>query len=406
MKILLLTQIYPEPDDMDGYVPTKTVEYFAHSWAKMGHEVIVIHCQSKFPIAYYLIPKVITNQVLKNSYALIPSFTSRKKLKREDNGVLVYRLPMKKWIPSAPFSEHVMNLQISRIMEICNKVGFVPELVAGHFANPCMELTAKLGMNYGAKTSFVFHNDCTQHNIEKYHLDRYVKDIAAIGTRSSHEADKTAKALKLKRLPFICYSGVPDEIVESAEKNCSKQSGKQIKLLYAGGLVKNKHVDSIMNAISKLNMDERERLSLTIVGSGPQDQELRDLATTILKDVSVRFTGRLPRNIVADEMGKANVFIMISENETFGMVYLEAMLQGCIVVASRGGGFDGIIKNGENGFLCPPGDADTLAKILREIILTDIEGKNNLGQAAINTATSFSESMVAKRYLEEILARQ
>ena len=46
MDILLITQIYPEPDDRDGYTPTKTVEYFAKEWVKLGNNVLVIHCQT------------------------------------------------------------------------------------------------------------------------------------------------------------------------------------------------------------------------------------------------------------------------------------------------------------------------------------------------------------------------
>ena len=42
---------------------------------------------------------------------------------------------------------------------------------------------------------------------------------------------------------------------------------------------------------------------------------------------------------------------MISQGEAFGLVYLEAMARGCITIASRGEGFDGIIKDGINGFL-------------------------------------------------------
>ena len=56
---------------------------------------------------------------------------------------------------------------------------------------------------------------------------------------------------------------------------------------------------------------------------------------------------------------------MISSNEVFKLVYLEAMAQGCIVIASKGGGFDGINVDGQNGFLCEPGDSEQLESIYR-----------------------------------------
>ena len=64
-------------------------------------------------------------------------------------------------------------------------------------------------------------------------------------------------------------------------------------------------------------------------------------------------------------MQMSECFIMVSKNETFGLVYLEAMLQGCIVVASKNEGIDGIIIHGENGFLCNAGDVNELTKNLK-----------------------------------------
>ena len=61
-----------------------------------------------------------------------------------------------------------------------------------------------------------------------------------------------------------------------------------------------------------------------------------------------------------------DVFIMISKNETFGLVYLEAMAVGCITIASRQEGFDGIIKHGYNGFLCEAGNQEELEKLIKE----------------------------------------
>ena len=55
---------------------------------------------------------------------------------------------------------------------------------------------------------------------------------------------------------------------------------------------------------------------------------------------------------------------MISKEETFGLVYLEAMSMGCITIASKNEGMEGIIIDGENGFLCTAGDDDELASII------------------------------------------
>ena len=53
MNILVITQMYSQPDDVGDNKPTKTVNYFAKEWIAMGHKVVVMHCPSKFPYIYY-----------------------------------------------------------------------------------------------------------------------------------------------------------------------------------------------------------------------------------------------------------------------------------------------------------------------------------------------------------------
>ena len=90
---------------------------------------------------------------------------------------------------------------------------------------------------------------------------------------------------------------------------------------------------------------------------------------------------------VVEHLKNSAVFIMISRKETFGLVYLEAMATGCITVAARGEGFDGIIEDGVNGFLCEAGNVAELTEIIRK---------------AIETAIELTEEKAAKRDLEAI----
>ena len=83
--------------------------------------------------------------------------------------------------------------------------------------------------------------------------------------------------------------------------------------------------------------------------------------------------------------------------------YLEAMAVGCIPVASRGEGFDGIIIDGENGFLCAAGDSQELASIIKKIRNLSDEEKLRIINKAIETAVNMTDSAVARHYLEEIV---
>ena len=80
MNILVITQLYPQPDDVGDNKPTRTVEYFAKEWVKSGNRVVVAHCPSKFPFAFYLIPPTIKNKLAGATSNIFPPLKSRKKL--------------------------------------------------------------------------------------------------------------------------------------------------------------------------------------------------------------------------------------------------------------------------------------------------------------------------------------
>ena len=404
MNILVITQLYPQPDDVGDNKPTRTVEYFAKEWVKCGHKVIVAHCPSRFPFLFYLIPPQIKNKLAGATSNIFPPLSSRKKLVREEFGIKVYRFPMLKMFPGNGYSFRMMRKQAKEICCCLDRENFVPDLVVGHFANPSAELTAIIAEKYKAKSSIVFHHDCTEANIEKYRIQDSVKKIGAIGARSVIEAKEIENRLNLNRTPFICYSGAPNDAVQAAKKKCDKQDfAKGVRHIYVGSLIKRKHLDVVIKAF--LNTASGED-SLTVVGGGPESERLRNLVAELDAEKRIIFTGKIPRSQVLDKMGEAQVFTLVSHGETFGMVYIEAMLQGCLTIASKYGGFDGLIQDGINGFICNPGDQEGLERIYRRIANMTVEERNKIGQAAIDTAIHYSEREVAERYLNDILSNQ
>lgn len=404
MNILVITQLYPQPDDVGDNKPTRTVEYFAKEWVKDGHKVIVAHCPSRFPFLFYLIPPKIKNKLAGATSNIFPSLSSRKKLVCEKFGIKVYRFPMLKMLPGNGYSQTVMQKQAKEISKYLSAENFTPELVVGHFANPSTELTAILAKKYKAKSSIVFHHDCTDTNLKKYRIKENVADIGAIGARSVIEANEIRSRLGLTTTPFICFSGAPNDAVEAAKKVCDKHDFSEgIRHIYVGSLIKRKHLDVVVKAF--LNASG-EKDTLTVVGGGPEEESLKKLVNDLNGNDRIKFTGRIPRKEVLRKMGDAQVFTLISHGETYGMVYIEAMLQGCLTIASKGQGFDGIIRDGENGFICEPGNQEDLEKVYKRIASLTVDERNKIGQAAIDLAIHFSEHEVAERYLNDILEKQ
>lgn len=404
MNILVITQLYPQPDDVGDNKPTRTVEYFAKEWVKDGHKVIVAHCPSRFPFLFYLIPPQIKNRLAGATSNIFPPLSSRKKLVCERFGIKIYRLPMLKMLPGNGYSQTAMQKQAKEISKCLSAENFTPELVVGHFANPSTELTAILAKKYKAKSSIVFHHDCTDTNLKKYRIKENVADIGAIGARSVIEANEIRSRLGLTTPPFICFSGAPNDAVEAAKKVCDKHDFSEgIRHIYVGSLIKRKHLDVVVKAF--LNTSG-EKDTLTVVGGGPEEERLKKLVNELNGNDRIKFTGRIPRKEVLRKMGDAQVFTLISHDETYGMVYIEAMLQGCLTIASKGGGFDGLIQHNVNGFISEPGNQKELENVYKRITEMTTDERNKIGQAAIDTAVHYSEKEVAERYLNDILENQ
>ena len=93
---------------------------------------------------------------------------------------------------------------------------------------------------------------------------------------------------------------------------------------------------------------------------------------------------------------------MISEGEAFGLVYLEAMSRGCITIASKNEGMDGIIKDGINGFLCESGNQFDLENKLRFISCLSAKEIKVIKINAIHTAQEYTNEKAAFKYLNLI----
>jgi glycosyltransferase involved in cell wall biosynthesis len=72
-------------------------------------------------------------------------------------------------------------------------------------------------------------------------------------------------------------------------------------------------------------------------------------------------------------------------------------------VATRGQGIDGVIVDGENGFLCPSGDAEEMAKVLRHIRSLSVQQLNEISKKAVDTAQELTDGKVAAHYLNSII---
>lgn len=402
MNILILTNEYYY-DKYPRANWTKTVNYFARAWVRQGHSVVVIVNSTRFPTLFYKFASLFKG-IIATRFDIDSSDISNtswtKPFDFDDVGVKIYNLPMLKRRPGGKYKESDLKSQVNKIVKQLNLIGFKPDAITGHWLNPQLDLITRLKTVYCAKTAFVFHKDYKDENCRKFNAIENAPKLDHIGCRCLADAKKIMGWLPLKEQPFICPSGVPDEYIETAESNTEKLFGNNSpKILTVGRLVQYKQFPSVIEAASKAFED----YELNVIGDGPMRNELEDYSNSLGQRDKVHFLGRIPRDEVQRVMHESDIFALISIKETFGMVYLEAMLQGCIVVASRDGGVDGIIIDGENGYLCEEGNADELAKVLNKIWELPVAEKIRISQNAIKTVREYSDSKVAARYLDNII---
>lgn len=401
MKILILTNEYPNENYPKPDSPW-VVPYFARAWVRQGHEVYVIVNSTKFPRVFYTLGHIFLASYFTKKYSVnaknVSSNIWANVLSFDDQGVHVKNLPILKFYPGGRFPMAFLNCQIRKIKECLQAENFTPDVITGHWLNPQLLLISKLKNVYHCKTAFVFHSDYDLERIKKFKTARYVGNIDHLGCRSLPAAITLKQNLNLQLQPFVCPSGVPDEYVEMALKKGEHMfSQESLRIMTAGRLVPVKMYDRLIEAAGKLTIP----FSVKIVGQGPSEKELANQIEALGLQSSVSLPGRMGRDQLQDEMRHSDVFVLIGL-EVFGLVYIEAMMQGCIVVGMKGGGIDGIIIDKDNGFLCEQGDTTQLVDILNYIYSLSSEDKKRISNNAINTAKNYSDSLVAERYLNII----
>ncbi len=155
-------------------------------------------------------------------------------------------------------------------------------------------------------------------------------------------------------------------------------------ILFAGRLVPQKRVDRLIDAVGSLREDLRERTTLSIVGSGPLEEQLRAQAAEA--KVRVEFETRMPHDQLIERMRRCAVYAQTSAFEGHPKTVIEAMAVGAPVVVCDTPGMRGIVRHAITG-LCVNADPDAIRMAL-EGLLDDKDWGETLGMAASAHARS------------------
>ncbi|MBM3888538.1 MAG: glycosyltransferase family 4 protein [Verrucomicrobia bacterium] len=171
-------------------------------------------------------------------------------------------------------------------------------------------------------------------------------------------------------------------------------------VMFAGRLVREKGVDVLLRAYAKLTRQIPE-VRLVIYGDGPERGRIENLGAELRIMDNISMPGFRPHDELAQAYSGAWALTVPSLwEEPFGVVATEAMMAGTAVVASRSGGLAEIVRDGETGYLVPPGDTDALAAALLRL-LQDRALAERMGRAGRDLALAeFNESRMVDRFVQ------
>lgn len=370
MKVLLLPSWYPNSDnELDGIFFKEQAE----ALSKRGIEVIVLS-----------INIISLSRINKTRLKKGLSIT-------EENGVKVYRYNTYNYFPRLTelYLRNYANLIKKLIKKIIKEEGEIG-LVHIHSA-------IDAGIAYSiSKIDIPYviteHSSKYQRNLlnsvqKKYLNDVFsnAKDIIAVGLGLKNAlAEYTDK----DNIKVISNPISLKKIEVTKEKDKSR-----FRFFSLGILTKNKGMDLLIKAFYN-NIEKLKQCELYIGGDGPEYTNIKNMIKEYNLEDNIKLLGKLDREAVAKNMNNCDAFVLASRVETFGIVFIEAMIYGKPVIGTRTGGPDTFI-NKNNG------------------IIVEVENVDELGTALVemyNEATRYNEDDIIKycyeNFNEDIICKK
>lgn len=175
---------------------------------------------------------------------------------------------------------------------------------------------------------------------------------------------------------------IPYGVVTATEKFVPRNSATPLRIIMAGRISRyQKRIQDLSRVADEL-AKSGVPAEITVVGGGPDEDEIKEMCHTHIEAGRVRFAGSVPIAETVRLYQDHDIILMLSEFEGLPLVLLEAMAAGCVPVTSAiRSGIPELVIEGETGFQFPIGDTAACAKILKRLA-TDNETITRLSARA------------------------
>jgi glycosyltransferase involved in cell wall biosynthesis len=211
---------------------------------------------------------------------------------------------------------------------------------------------------------------------------------------------------------LIAAGAAPENVLEAPQMHEAKHFAAKVaaavrtsappspRLLYVGGITERKGVDLLLRAFLLVAKRHPDSL-LRIVGEGPLQPRLERMATDSGVAGRVEFAGFVNYEEIHTEYARADIFILPTLEDAFGVVVVEALAAGVPVVCSPFAGAADYLQDGETGFIVDPADTPGMAERIG-LLLSDPALRKKFSERGKELSLLFDAPLVAKVFLTGI----
>lgn len=323
------------------------------------------------------------------------------------DGIHVHRVRVigRKELPTATMSSLLSFpfLAYRKTAELCKLHRY--EFINTHFALPTGPLGVWMSKRFGIKNILSLHGGDIYDPTKRFspHRKWYFRSVVRWVLRQSDvvtaQSSNTAGGVKkyyddTKEIALIplAYESFP------FSPKTREELGLRNDVFYTvsvGRLVPRKGFDFLIRSLAKI---PDERVQALIVGSGPEGDRLHELAKSLGISDRVHIISGATDERKFQYLSVADVFVLSSVHEGFGIVVQEAMQVGLPIIATNEGGQVDFVKEGQNGFLVTHGKDDELVGALSRM-REDAVSRKFFSEQNLETIKRFDLDRISREHL-------
>ncbi len=239
-----------------------------------------------------------------------------------------------------------------------------------------------------------------KHGVLRHWIRRIIHKADFVVAQSNNTMENMRNFYSPKSESSIIPLGITRPMDVSASRSEFGFPENVTLLITVGRLVARKAVHQLIETVKSLKSEDAH---LVVLGSGPEEQNLKNQATALNLQDRIHFMGHVSETNKIKCLKVADIFVSTSQHEGFGLVFIEAMAQSLPVVCYDFGGQSDFLQDGVTGHLIALNDRDKFVSAVQSLILDD-QKRGEIGKSNQLQANDYYIDTCAAKY-EEVFNR-